>query len=83
VVVYDQELIFIDWKTTFLNDLTPEGIKEHMKKASYLLQLDLYTKALIHLKSYFKNLELSKAFYVFVKQGVAYEATIEEPSCLV
>ncbi len=83
VVVYDQELIFIDWKTTFLNDLTPEGIKEHMKKASYLLQLDLYAKALLHLKSYFKNLELSKAFYVFVKQGVAYEATIEEPSCLV
>ena len=83
MVVYDQELIFIDWKTTFLNDLTPEGIKEHMKKASYLLQLDLYAKALLHLKSYFKNLELSKAFYVFVKQGVAYEATIEEPSCLV
>ena len=83
VVVFDQELIFIDWKTTFLNDLTSEGIKEHMKKASYLLQLDLYTKALIHLKSYFKNLELSKAFYVFVKQGVAYEASIEEGSCLV
>lgn len=79
--VYKNHLFFIDWKTSFLKNVEDQALEEHMKKASYDLQLDIYKNALILQKNYFKNIPLKKAFYIFVKQGVIYEKTFEELQC--
>lgn len=83
VFVYNNHLFFIDWKTSFLKNTNQEALEDHMKKASYDLQLDIYKTALILQKNYFKNIPLKKAFYIFVKQSVFYEKTFQDLSCSV
>lgn len=83
VVIYNEEIIFIDWKTSRLKDSSEESILEHMKQASYLLQLEIYTKALKNLESYFSPRKLTTAFYMFVKQNAVYAADLETQRCLI
>lgn len=79
--VFNNHLFFIDWKTSFLKNTHQEALVEHMKKASYDLQLDIYKSALMLQKNYFKDIPLKKAFYVFVKQAVFYQKIFEELPC--
>lgn len=81
-VVYQNQLFFIDWKTSFLNNTNYDHLEQHMKKASYDLQLDIYKNALVLQKNYFKGIPLKKAFYVFVKHSVFYQKDFEENPCL-
>ena len=83
VALFNNELILIDWKTTFLKDTTPKGLATHMKEASYLLQLEIYKKALEACSAYFKGCTLTTACYVFVKQGAVFTTNFQEDVCLI
>jgi ATP-dependent exoDNAse (exonuclease V) beta subunit len=82
IVVFQNEVFFIDWKTTLLPDVSADSIAKHMQEASYFLQLDIYKKALDHFCNYFQGKIISKAFYVFIKNQVCFEKNFKEFICL-
>jgi exodeoxyribonuclease V beta subunit len=73
VFVFKNKLYFIDWKTSQLNGENPNDIQKYMEDSSYLLQLQIYKKALIKREDLFSAIPFGSAYFIFVKHGIAYE----------
>lgn len=66
---YGGKYYFLDWKTNWLEDYSPIGLKAAMEKGDYFLQGKIYATAL---QRYIKNKLFGGAFYVFVRAPAAY-----------
>jgi len=61
--VHDQKLYFVDWKTNWLSDYSPEKLEAAIRAHQYDLQASIYTEAL---KREWKG-EIGGAIYLFVR----------------
>ncbi len=59
------KVYFVDWKTNWMEEYTPERLREVMTLHDYWLQADLYAEAI---RRHF-TLPLGGAFYLFVRGG--------------
>lgn len=80
IFIYQNKLYFIDWKTSQLNGENETDVQAYMESSSYLLQLQIYKKALLKRKDFF-SIPYANAYFIFVKHGVVYQEN-KEVTCI-
>jgi exodeoxyribonuclease V beta subunit len=76
IFLYEDKYYFIDWKSNWLSEYSPDALEKAMHSFDYFLQASIYAEALKRYFSHF-SLKCGGAFYVFLRGSAVYTLSPE------